>query len=249
MGARWRYIHARTVARVWPRLKRPVKDESPAVDRFLRETIESRQTFSILQVGAYDGVSNNPLHELIRRYPHVRAVLLEPQPGPYASLDALWEDQSRVVRLRCALDAECGQRSLYVVSDTHKHLHPFADQIASFSRSYVEAECSRYIWRPTDDCVASIAVPTIDWGTLVHKHGPFDVVTIDADGFDGEILHLVDFSEAPPAIILYEHRHLTPEMQGRCRRRLEQQGYTLKQVNKADTLATRLPQSVAHHRV
>lgn len=249
MGARWRYIHARTVARVWPRLKRPVTDESPAVERFLRETIESHESFSILQVGAYDGVSNDPVHDLLRRYPQVRAVLLEPQPGPYAALDALWTDQSRVVRLRCALAAECGERPLYVVSAAHKRLHPFADQIASFSRSYVEAECSRYVWRPSEDSVASVAVPTIDWRTLARKHGPFDFVTIDAEGFDGEILHLMDFAEAPPAIILYEHRHLTRKMRERCVRRLEQQGYTLTRVNKADTLATRLPQSAAHHRV
>ena len=67
----WVYIHARTVPRVWPRLKRPVRDYSRAVEQVLRGAIESRETFSILQVGAYDGISNDPLHELIGACPHV----------------------------------------------------------------------------------------------------------------------------------------------------------------------------------
>jgi FkbM family methyltransferase len=233
----WVYIHARTVARVWPRVKRPVRDCSRAVEQVLRGAIESRESFSILQVGAYDGISNDPLHALIRAYPHVRAVLLEPQPGPYAALEALWRDCSRVTPLRCALADTCGQRPLYVIGDDCKSQHPFADQIASFSRSHVETECSRYIWRPSRDSIASVSVPTVDWRTLAKEHGPFDLVTIDVEGYDGDVLHQMDLSTTRPDIILYEHRHLTRDMRRRAARVLELAGYVVRQVNKADSLA------------
>ena len=64
--------------------------------------------------------------------------LLEPQPGPHAALEALWRDRPQVVPLQYALADGCGERPLYVLADACKSLHPFPDQIASFSRSHVE---------------------------------------------------------------------------------------------------------------
>ena len=236
----WRYVHARTVARIVPRLKRRVPDRSDECRRFLRRTVESRPQFSILQVGAFDGVSNDPVHELIRTFPQVRAVLLEPQPAPYTALQRLWHDDPRVVTLQAALAADCRERPLYVIAESHAHLHPFAGQVASFSRGHVETACRRYMWRPPADAVTSVPVATIDWRTLVARHGPFDLVVIDAEGYDGEIVHLIDLSEHPPGIIIYEHCHLTRRMRRRCRDRLQRAGYLVRHVNKTDTLATRL---------
>src|SRR5215213_2935797 len=99
----WRYIHARTVGRVAARLRPPVPDRTADVQRFLRTAIESRSSYSILQVGAYDGVSNDAVHDLIRQYEHVRAVLLEPQPIPFSSLRTRWDATPRVVAVRAAL--------------------------------------------------------------------------------------------------------------------------------------------------
>ena len=199
----WRYIHARTVARVRPRLRWPVPDDGPRVDRFIRQTIESRASFSVLQVGAYDGISNDPLVDLIRSYSHIRAVLLEPQPGPHAALEALWRDRPQVVPLQYAFADGCGERPLYVLADACKSLHPFPDQIASFSRSRVEEACSRYVWRPSKDLVTSIFVRTVDWRTLMEQYGPFDFVTIDVEGYDSAVLLVlapvaVDRSPSPP---------------------------------------------------
>ncbi len=75
------------------------------------------------------------------------------------------------------------------------------------------------MWRPAADAVTSVPVATVDWRTLVARHGPFDLVVIDAEGFDGEIVHLIDLSARPPGIIIYEHCHLTRRMR---RRRYQQ---------------------------
>jgi len=236
----WRYVHARTVARVKPRLSRRTPDHSHECQRFLRRVVESQARFSILQVGAFDGVSNDPVHELIRTFHHVRAVLLEPQPAPCAALQRLWQDDARVVPLQAALAADCGERPLYVIADSHSHLHPFAGQVASFSRGHVETACRRYMWRPAADAVTSVPVATVDWRTLVAQHGPFDLVVIDAEGFDGEIVHLIDLSAHPPGIIIFEHCHLTRRMRRRCASRLRGAGYLVRQVNKTDTVASRV---------
>ena len=235
----WRYIHARTVVRVLARLKGPTPDHSAELQRFLRQTIEGCRTFSILQVGAYDGVSNDAVHELLQRYPHVRAVLLEPQPGPYSALQKLWAGSGRVTPLRAALSDATGERPLYMIADAYKNRHPFPDQVSSFYRSRVEWACSRYAWRPSPDFITSVPVPTLDWRTLVARYGPFDFVAIDAEGYDAEVLQQIDLLDAPPAIILYEHSLLSSRTRRACEQRLTSNGYTVKRVNQNDTLATR----------
>jgi hypothetical protein len=144
-----------------------------------------------------------------------------------------------------ALAAECGERPLYVVADSQSHLHPFAGQIASFSRAHVEKAFRRYAWRPSPDAVTSMSVTTIDWRTLTARYGPFDLVVIDAEGFDGEILGMIDLSAGPPELIIYEHCHLTRTVRLRCASRLRAAGYLVRQVNKNDTLAERLASPIA----
>jgi FkbM family methyltransferase len=235
----WSYIHTRTVARILARLQKAAPDRTSEVVRFLARAIESQTSFSVLQVGSYDGVSNDPVHDLVERYDHVRAVLLEPQPGPYAALEDLWRDTARVTTLRCALSDTTGERPLYVISDEHRHKHPFPDQVSSFLRAQVEFAFSRYVWRPAADAITSVVVPTVDWPTLLKQHGPFDLVVIDAEGYDAEILQLMDLSMESPGIILYEHRCLSSGSRRRCEQLLSRHGYVVRPVNNADTLATR----------
>jgi FkbM family methyltransferase len=235
----WRYIHARTVVRVAARLAGPIPDRTAEVQQFLRRTIDSRQSFSILQVGAYDGVSNDIVHDLLRSCDRIRAVLLEPQPGPFSSLQKRWEGSARVVPIRAALSDTTGERPLYVIADAFKHTHPFPDQVSSFYRSRVELACSRYVWRPSRDFITSVTVPTLDWHTLTTQHGRFDLVAIDAEGYDAEIIEQIDLRAAPPEVILYEHVLLPRRVRRRCERRLSSNGYSIRQVNQNDTLATR----------
>jgi len=64
------------------------------------------------------------------------------------------------------------------------------------------------------------------------------LVTIFGD--DGEILHQMDLSRQSPGLILYEHRHLDKHLRSQCVRLLERAGYLVTQVNKGDTIASRI---------
>ena len=169
----------------------------------------------------------------------MRAVLLEPQTGPFAELQKRWDGSPRVVTVRAALSDSTGERPLYVIADRFKHAHPFPDQVASFYRSRVEQAYSRYVWRPSSDYIASIPVPTIDWSTLVERYGRFDFVAVDAEGYDAEILDQINLGESPPELILYEHVLLPRRVRHRCEMRLRSNGYAVTRVNVNDTLATR----------
>lgn len=234
----WRYIHARTAGRIAARLRGPIPDRTPEVRQFLRATIAARPTFSILQIGAYDGVSNDALHDVLGSYEQVRAVLLEPQPGPFSLLQNRWAGSARVFPIRAAISDSTGERPLFMIAERHKHRHPFPDQVSSFYRSRVESALSRYVWRPSEDFITSVPVPTIDWSTLVQRYGRYDMVAIDAEGYDAEILEQIDLTHAPPEIILYEHVLLPKRVRARCEARLVANGYSVTRVSQNDTLAT-----------
>ena len=233
----WRYIHARTIPRIVSRLQGPQEDRTDRLREFLRRSVEERAAFSILQVGAYDGVSNDIVCSLLT-CDTVRAVLLEPQPAPFAELQKRWAGSDRIVPIRAALSDSTGERPLYVIADAFKHAHPFPDQVSSFYRSRVELAYSRYNWRPPADSITSVPVPTIDWQTLAQRYGHFDFVAIDAEGYDADILDEIDLPQHRPEIILYEHALLPRRVRKRCEQRLAANGYLVQRINQNDTVAT-----------
>ena len=72
----------------------------------------------------------------------------------------------------------------------------------------------------------------------MQRYGRFDLVAIDAEGYDAEILQQIDMKAAPPDIILYEHVLLPRRVRTRCEQLLTSNGYSVSQVNQNDTLAT-----------
>ena len=181
------------------------------------------------------------VHGVLDAYEHVRAVLLEPQLGPFSLLQDRWAGSARVVPIRAAISDSTGERPLYVIAERYKHRHPFPDQVSSFYRSRVESAVSRYVWRPSADFITSVPVPTIDWSTLVQRYGRYDMVAIDAEGYDAEILQQIDLKQAPPEVILYEHVLLPKRVRERCEARLTANGYSVRCVSQNDTLATLSP--------
>ena len=103
--------------------------------------------------------------------------------------------------------------------------------IGSFSRSrcsltkdLVPGELILDIERRT----GALKVPCLSFESLCRRHGvgAIDLIHIDTEGYDYEVIKLIDFSAHRPALLLYEHKHLSPADRAACRRLIEaQQGY------------------------
>jgi hypothetical protein len=52
-------------------------------------------------------------------------------------------------------------------------------------------------------------------------------LNIDTEGYDFEIIKLIDFSEIKPSMILYEHIHLNAMDSTQCMNLLKDKGYSL----------------------
>jgi hypothetical protein len=54
-----------------------------------------------------------------------------------------------------------------------------------------------------------------------------DLLHIDAEGYDDEIIKMIDFKRIQPGIIQYEHMHLSPERRSACEELLKKHGYRI----------------------
>ena len=70
-------------------------------------------------------------------------------------------------------------------------------------------------------------VRTLTFGGLCERNGVerIDLLLIDTEGFDWEIIRLIDLPKWSPTLLIYEHFHLSPQARLDCARHLNGIGY------------------------
>lgn len=203
-------------------------------DIICRHMFEHGDDCVFVQVGAYDGVSTDPLRKYIERC-RWRGVMLEPQPRPAAQLTALYADTPGIVVMQAAVDGERRQRSLYTVECDE--LPKWAGGMASFDRAHIEKHdylipgLASKIRELTIDCV------TFDDVLDALPPGRLDLLQIDAEGADGYLLGLFPFERLRPAIVQWEIKNMTRAEQEATLDQLCGLGYRISRSGGEDMLA------------
>ena len=202
--------------------------------------------FLVVQVGAYDGVSGDPLYSFLTNH-SVKAILLEPQEKVFKKLTENYANLSNIECLNVALDRENVYRTIYKISEKIKSSpisKSFEDldisQLASFSKEVILKESYRseqllsYI---TSEKVRTISVSSLK-KTYDFKH--VDVLVIDTEGYDFEIIKMFFEEDIHPLIILFESKHLSPQEYFTCMEFLmSKKAYKLSDHEGGNTLAIR----------
>lgn len=222
--------------------------ELPLVDLFdllVREHLQVNPRPFLVQIGANDGQTEDPVHDLVRRY-KLRGLLVEPQPRAFRNLCENYRDQEQLEFENCLLGSADGTSTFYAVREQIEGLPFWLYQSASLDRSVVAnalrvfRECKGVSAIPEDyeSLIESLAVPSITWEKLLQKHGvsQVDVLVVDTMGFDFEILKLFPFQLMKPSIIHFEHSMLSPADQRAALTFLADHGYSLAKVA-VDTIA------------
>jgi FkbM family methyltransferase len=194
---------------------------------------------SIVQVGAFDGASNDPVIDAIERY-DCRALLIEPQPEPFSRLQSLHADRDNVHLLNVAIGDIDGERDFFTVE--LDGMPEWVAQLASFDRETIEGH-QRYMPAGCQIRVQSTKVKTMTFETALDAAGmeTVDVLQIDAEGYDLELLKLFDIPRREPIIVNFEHAHLSRSDRVSAVDLLVAAGYqvTISDGIPADTLAYR----------
>jgi FkbM family methyltransferase len=213
----------------------------PALLRKLEfDDIICRRMFAVgrellfIQVGAFDGVSTDPLRKYIETCGW-RGVLIEPQPGPASQLKELYRGSDRLVIMHAAVDDKRGKRTLYTVDS--ENVPAWARGMASFQRDNIVK--NSYLVPGVETMIKEITVDCITFDEVMQKIAStqIDLLQIDAEGADGHILSLFPFSRVKPAIVHWESKNLHKNQQEEALDLLSGYGYRFARSGDEDMLA------------
>lgn len=193
---------------------------------------------SLVQIGANDGVTNDPVDAIIRRH-DLLAVRVEPLPEPFAKLQSRHHGDQQVRTVQAAVGARDGQCPIWRIEAPGSQQLRLST-IASFDRSVIEKHYARYSSRGGK--LVQQQVDVISPSSLVERFLPagvgVDILQIDTEGHDAVIVGLFLDAGLRPLLINYEHNNLTGDDDGICLKRLRSEGYRLARYGR-DTVALR----------
>ena len=210
-------------------------------DAVCRHMFEVGPELSFVQIGAYDGVSTDPLRKYIERCGW-SGVMLEPQPRPASQLRALYRDNPKIVIVEAALDSERRTRKLYTIESDAAPA--WAGGMASFERNQILK--NSYLIEGLEGMMRQHPVDCIVFDDILDylPENRLDLLQIDAEGADGHILSLFPFDRFKPAIIQWEIKNMTRIQQEEALERVIAHGYRVCPSGGEDALAVLLPSSV-----
>jgi FkbM family methyltransferase len=170
-----------------------------------RASRDQRAT-TLVQVGAYP-TDEDPL-SLISDSPY-RMILVEPQPSAMARLKDRYLHDPRIEIVGSAIGSKPGISPFFVVENADGILPAWLEQLASFDRSHLEKFA-----RVAPEILPRIRQTQVNVETLPSmlarlNMDTVDILLIDTEGHDYEILRQIAIMKAKPAVVRFEHGHLT----------------------------------------
>jgi len=189
---------------------------------FLFALARKQKNVFVLQVGANDGVTNDPIHQFVTRYK--KGLLLEPLPDIFEKLQHNYQNEDGIVLHNAALADRDGVMTFYRIK-AGADVPEWCNGLGSFSRETVLSHKNRFPL--IENHVVEQAVEALSFSTLVVKHGitAIDVIMIDAEGYDYEVLQQIDFQRFRPSLVIYEQIHLSDAVKRASIEMLNKAGY------------------------
>ncbi|NND33447.1 MAG: FkbM family methyltransferase [Saprospiraceae bacterium] len=194
--------------------------------------------FFVLQIGANDGITHDPVHKFIKR-DQWNGILLEPQKDVFDKfLRPLYQNQKGIKTIHAALGHHEGEATIFRIGFSTAR---WATGLTSFNKKVLEnAFASGHVARQAKkqgiaipdapaDWIVEEKVPVITVQGLTNKFkiSKIDLLQIDTEGFDYEIIQMFDFGKLRPKAISYENSHLSAEDRDACEELLSTSGYRL----------------------
>lgn len=172
--------------------------------------------FTVIQIGANDGITHDPIHKFIKR-DNWKGVLLEPQSGVFHQyLKKIYAKNKGIVTLCAAIGEEDGSQPIYKIGFSDMR---WATGLTSFSKEKIESafedgivasNCSKFgieIPKDKNKWISQEEVEVISPKTLLKKFDikKIDLLQIDAEGYDLEVIRIFDIPSTQPEAIIFEN--------------------------------------------
>jgi FkbM family methyltransferase len=218
------------------RLLLPAGYRIERVSRFKREldALHARhaQQFRFVQIGANDGVRFDDLY-LFATTRACAGIVVEPLPDMYERLRANYADYPRIVPVDRAVHATAVSLPLFRVAPAAMaHYEGWASGIASFDRDHLlrHGIAAEHVIAEAVACLPLMRL--LENYDMLNAH----LLQIDTEGYDAQILRMIDFARFRPSLIKYEHKNIDPSERASLTQWLGTHGYR-SAVEGTDTVA------------
>jgi FkbM family methyltransferase len=208
----------RRILRRWPILFDSAKALSRRLGNrtelysFLNDVIPRRAAVTFLQIGAGDGVMNDPYREFILRN-NFRGVLVEPLASQFARLQRNYSRKKGVAFANCAVSYPPRPIKIFLLAEDFLAQHPGRDLLllqAASSRTRLLESLSICGVSEVEEHVIEVEVPAMTAEALQAEYGfsSFDCLFLDLEGHESNVLLNLNYQSVKPKLIAYEHIYL-----------------------------------------
>jgi len=198
-------------------LYKPRKD---SLADYIDQYSKSQPKVKVLQIGANDGITHDPIHKFIKRNKW-SGVLLEPLPDVFKNkLQKIYHLDKNIELVNKALGKEDGRATIYKVGFSDAR---WATGLTSFNKEVIiKAFNNGYVFKqalkeglevPADwnKRIVALEIDVVSVSTLLDQYRLEDinVLQIDTEGYDYEVLKMFNLKEIRPDLVIYENDHLS----------------------------------------
>lgn len=205
-------------------------------------TATHTRDFRFLQIGASDGLRNDPLRDFIVR-DRWSGVFVEPLPDAFALLKSNYKhlaQKQNLAFLNAAVSSDSASLPFHTFQESYLAGKPLEERLhllrkASFERSQVLPFANG------DENILTINVPCLEINELTAQYFPdknLTLLALDVEGHEWEILSKLDFTAFRIQAVLFETWNLG-NRKGDLLRLLEGNGYKIKEAE-GDALAIKV---------
>lgn len=170
--------------------------------------------FHFVQIGANDGVSRaDDLIRYIRKF-SATGIMVEPQPDLFCQLQQNLADFPQIELVNKAIHRDERSMTLYRLDPEMlmgiEELPHWArtNGIASFDRVHVLEHARRIGFG--EEAIHSQEVACVSLSELLAQSSQVpDILKVDTEGYDFEVLSMLDLTQCQPTIIHFEHLHMS----------------------------------------
>ena len=228
-----RFLKGIPLARRWAVWLRQTlhSHESTGLQQDIGNILKRKRNVFFVQVGSNTGSEGDPIHDLIISHSRWSGMFIEPVKYAFDKLKGNYGEASRFIFENVAISTKTEARKFFYVGEAAKtnlaeQIPSWYDQLGSFDKNHIikhlNGVLEPYIIEEEVECMSLAQI------LAKHQVTSVDLLHIDTEGFDYEVLKQINFEEHQPAVVLYEHQHLSVQDRINAEKLLTLRGYDLK---------------------
>lgn len=178
------------------------------LEQYIKKEYPENSDFAIIQVGANDGISFDFLYDFMKKR-NCKGVLIEPIGDYFEKLKFNYKDFNDIILVNMAVHPTDKHVAIFRVDKAHEiNLPDWAKGIASVDRDHHKA------LNIPEESIIEEKVPADHLMNIVrarYKLPVIDLFQVDVEGYDYEVIKMLDFAWRRPGIIKAEYCNLSEE--------------------------------------